>query len=1051
MQTKLVYQPIFSNQNSGETVVVKYNKKSNFDQAYQSEKDLEAKFIDTLIEQGYQYLDQVKNEAQLIINLRKQMERLNNYQFSDSEWNRFLSTHLIDANSNIVEKTKMIQQGGHLFNFQLDNGENKNFRILDKINLYNNQLQVINQYSNRATTNKHHRYDVTILVNGLPLVHIELKKRGTLLKEALNQIDRYQSETMDSPKGLFNYVQIFVISNGSQTRYYGNTARSEHLKQQQNHQLNFQSNGSLAFTNQWSDQANEIIDDLEDFSQTFFAKHTLLNILTKYCVFNSENKLLVMRPYQISAVEKIVNLVKMGQNEKWAGSENARGYIWHSTGSGKTLSAFKASQLIKQIEQIDKVIHVVDRQDLDHQTISEYEKFQKGSVTGTNSTKTLLKKLKSNDEADKMIVTTIQKLNCLCKTENANDSLFKKTIIFIFDECHRSQFGLMHHNITKRFKNNYLFGFTGTPIFALNAKRSSMSIKKIARMTSASKDFFKLKTTDDLFKRCLSTYNMVNAIKDHKTLPFKFEYYSTLKVGSDIKDKKVLDINRKEVWESEPRIENNTKKILATFNQKTLRDLNGSLNQGFNAILTCASIKLAQKYYLKFQEQQKANATDLKIAIIYSKSNQENDRFSQNQTIAQEDLDEIEKLSDDDRDFLECAINHYNQTFNTNFSLRGNGEQSFQSYYQDVAKRMKNGEIDLLIVVNMFLTGFDAACVNTLWIDRNLEHHGLIQAISRTNRIANANKTHGNIINFRANINTLKEALSLYYDNVQAALEIIALKSFDEYYTKGYQLTRSSKRATPYVELVATLKRDYDLKTKISGLTDEQKLAFIRLFNKVLKTRLSLLTYDEFKNQDLLSDRERQDYLSYYMNFYDEIKQHTIKGEIASIVNDLEYEIELVAAYDIGSTNIFKTIKKLFSSGAEKWRIIEEIEIQIRSSLSLRSKKQLIKAFIAGLEVRSIAGVDDGDFEAIFNEQFLELQRQAAIFDLAKQYDWDENKLSLLLHLFWSNNDFDQHDVDLVQFLNPLKIGFFSNPSNWMDEKQKRLDAIKNCYEKFQF
>ena len=1040
MQTKTIYQPIFSNQNSRETVVVKYNKKSNFDQAYQSEKDLEAKFINTLIEQGYQYLPEIKKEELLITNLRKQMERLNNYQFNDSEWNRFLTTHIIDANNNVVEKTKMIQQGGHLFNFQLDNGENKNFRILDKINLYNNQLQVINQYHNSETTNKHHRYDVTILVNGLPLVHIELKKRGTLLKEALNQIDRYQSETMDSPKGLFNYVQIFVISNGSQTRYYGNTARSEHLKQQQNHQLNFQSNGSLAFTNQWSDQANEIIDDFEDFSQTFFAKHTLLNILTKYCVFNSENKLLVMRPYQISAVEKIVNLVKMGQNEKWAGSENARGYIWHSTGSGKTLSAFKASQLIKQIDQIDKVIHVVDRQDLDHQTISEYEKFQKGSVTGTNSTKILLEKLKTNDEADKMIVTTIQKLNHLCKTEHANDSLFKKTVVFIFDECHRSQFGLMHHNITKMFKNNYLFGFTGTPIFALNAYRSNMSVKKIARMTSASKDFFKLKTTDDLFKCCLSTYNMVNAIKDHKTLPFKFEYYSTLKVGSDIKDKKVLDINRKEVWESEPRIENNTKKILATFNQKTLRDLNGSLNQGFNAILTCASIKLAQKYYLKFQEQQKA--TDLKISIIYSKSNQENERFSQNQTIAQEDLDEIKKLSDDDQDFLECAINHYNQTFNTNFSLRGSGEQSFQSYYQDVAKRMKNGEIDLLIVVNMFLTGFDAACVNTLWIDRNLEHHGLIQAISRTNRIANANKTHGNIINFRANINTL----SLYYDNVQAALEIIALKSFDEYYTKGYQLTRSSKRATPYVELVATLKRDYDLKTKISALTDEQKLVFIRLFNKVLKTRLSLLTYDEFKNQDLLSDRERQDYLSYYMNFYDEIKQRTIKGEIASIVNDLEYEIELVAAYDVGSTNIFKTIKKLFSSGIERWRIIEEIEMQIRSCLSLRSKKQLIKEFIAGVN-----GVDDSDFEAIFHKEFLEPQRQAAIFDLAKQYRWDENKLSSLLNRFWINNDFDQYDVNLLPFLKSQEVGFFSNQLKWKEKEQKRLDAIKNCYEKFRF
>lgn len=420
------YQPIISSASESATVIVKWDKKVNQEQTFQSEKQLEEQLIKTLTEQGYQYLPEVKNEATLIANLKKQMEKLNNYQFSDSEWNRFLNTHLLDANSTMIEKTKMIQHQGYLFNFELDNGQTKNFKIIDKTDLFNNHLQVINQYTNQQTNAKTHRYDLSILVNGLPLVHIELKRRGVLLQQALNQINQYQSETMDSPKGLFNYVQLFIISNGTQTSYYANSARNAHVNKINNHSLNFESNGSLAFTNKWADQNNDIIDDLEDFSQTFLAKHTLLNILIKYCVFNSANKLLVMRPYQISAVEQIVDLVRTGQNQNWAGSDQARGYIWHATGSGKTLTAFKASQLIKQIPNIDKVIHVVDRQDLDHQTINEFETFQPNSVSGVSSTRNLLQKLKSDQDQNKMIVTTIQKLNHLCSDQR--DKIWKEDL-----------------------------------------------------------------------------------------------------------------------------------------------------------------------------------------------------------------------------------------------------------------------------------------------------------------------------------------------------------------------------------------------------------------------------------------------------------------------------------------------------------------------------------------------------------------------------------------------------------------------------------------------
>ena len=614
------YQQILAKER--ETVVYEYPPVNYGDNTYQSEAQLEGDFINTLVNQGYQYLANVKGKEDLVTNLRLQMEILNDYRFSNSEWRRFYNDHLLDEKqSSPKAKSQMLHQNKHIFSFVLDNGSSKNFKIIDKKNIHRNSLQVINQYVNKE--GKHlHRYDVTILVNGLPLVQVELKRRGQNLQEAFNQINRYKYESFLSESGLFDFLQIFVISNGTLTRYYANTTRELHVKTNQRQIVN-EANSSFSFTNRWADSKNQTIDDLIDFTKTFFARHTLLNILIKYCVFTADEKLLVMRPYQIVAVERILQQIQIAYYEQTKlGTPAAGGYIWHTTGSGKTLTSFKVTQLAKELNYIDKVLFIVDRQDLDYQTIREYEKFQTGSVLSNRSSQILKKQLEEDDQDKKVIITTIQKLTHFIKNSNLKEPVFNKQIVLIFDECHRSQFGEMHKIITKAFKKHYLFGFTGTPIFAANANTSLGSVKELAKLENKQS---LLKTTQQLFGQRLHAYTVIDAIKNGNVLKFKIHFHTTFRQNEQIKDYLVEDIDRAEVWESHQRIQQNVNYILEHFDQKTYRFKNQTYHHdfllninelykpgrkqptnpiytrkkimGFNSILACANIGLAKKYY----------------------------------------------------------------------------------------------------------------------------------------------------------------------------------------------------------------------------------------------------------------------------------------------------------------------------------------------------------------------------------------------------------------------------------------------------------------------
>jgi len=920
------------------TVVTEYVKEDIPVYTYQSEADLEREFIKNLQNQGYEYLN-IHNEEELILNLKDKLEKLNNIIFSENEWERFFKEKIANKNESIIEKTRTIQED-YIKNFTRDNGTLVNISLIDKKNIHNNFLQVINQYK-EENGNHNTRYDVSILVNGLPLIHIELKRRGVAIREAFNQINRYQRDSFWAGSGLFEYVQIFVISNGTNTKYYSNTTRARHIKEMSfNRKKVKKSSNSFEFTSYWADANNKAITDLVDFTKTFFAKHTILNILTKYCIFDTSDTLLVMRPYQISATERILSKIQLANNYKWVGKIDAGGYIWHTTGSGKTLTSFKTAQLASQLDYIDKVLFVVDRKDLDSQTQKEYDRFSKGSANGNTSTKILKAQLEDRYEnKSKIIITTIQKLGHFIK-QNKNHEVFKKNIVLIFDECHRSQFGELHLAITKTFKNYFMFGFTGTPIFPKNSNGSSKTL---------------FKTTEQTFGDKLHTYTIVNAINDGNVLPFRIDYINTIKEKENIQDKKVNAIDIEKAMSDPNRIREIVSYIIDHFEQKTMRNKHYELKDqrlsGFNSIFAVSSIPVAKKYYLEFKKQLEEKNKNLTIATIFS--------YSANEEENSDNLDDesfdTENLDLSSREFLEEAISDYNKKFGTNFDTSSDG---FQLYYEDLSKRTKNKEIDILIVVNMFLTGFDATTLNTLWVDKNLRMHGLIQAFSRTNRILNSIKTFGNIICFRDLQKETDEAIALF-GNKEAG-GIVLLKTYEEYYN-GYEDDKGREKEG-YSQLIEELQNKFPIGEQIIGEQNEKE--FIVLFGNILKIKNILSAFDKFAGNEILSEREYQDYQSIYIDLYQKRKPKNTDKE--SINDDIIFEIELIKQVEINIDYILMKVAEYYKSNKKDKEILIDIKKAIDSSIELRSKKELIEGFID--RVNSSKNVTD-DFKKFVREE----------------------------------------------------------------------------------
>ena len=900
------------------TVVTEYIREDIPAYSYQSEADLEREFIKNLQNQGYEYLS-IHNEKELIANLKDKLEKLNNIIFSEKEWERFFKEKIANKNESIIEKTRTVQED-YIKNFTRDNGTLVNISLIDKKNIHNNFLQVINQYE-EEDGNHNTRYDVSILVNGLPLIHIELKRRGVAIREAFNQINRYQRDSFWAGSGLFEYVQIFVISNGTNTKYYSNTTRARHIKEMSfNRRKVKKSSNSFEFTSYWADANNKAITDLVDFTKTFFAKHTILNILTKYCIFDTSDTLLVMRPYQISATERILSKIQLANNYKWVGKIDAGGYIWHTTGSGKTLTSFKTAQLASQLDYIDKVLFVVDRKDLDSQTQKEYDRFSKGSANGNTSTKILKAQLEDKYEnKSKIIITTIQKLGHFIK-QNKNHEVFKKNIVLIFDECHRSQFGELHLAITKTFKNYFMFGFTGTPIFPKNSNGSSKTL---------------FKTTEQTFGDKLHTYTIVNAINDGNVLPFRIDYINTIKEKENIQDKKVNAIDIEKAMSDPNRIREVVSYIIEHFEQKTMRNKYYELKEqrlsGFNSIFAVSSIPVAKKYYLEFKKQLEEKNKNLTIATIFSYSVNEEENTD---NLDDESFD-TENLDLGSREFLEEAISDYNKKFGTNFDTSSDG---FQLYYEDLSKRTKNKEIDILIVVNMFLTGFDATTLNTLWVDKNLRMHGLIQAFSRTNRILNSIKTFGNIICFRDLQKETDEAIALF-GNKEAG-GIVLLKTYEEYYN-GYEDDKGREKEG-YSQLIDELQNKFPIGEQIIG--EQNKKEFIVLFGNILKLKNILSAFDKFAGNEILSEREYQDYQSIYIDLYQERKPKDTDKE--NINDDIIFEIELIKQVEINIDYIMMKVAEYYKSNKKDKEILVDIKKAINSSIELRSKKELIEGFI---------------------------------------------------------------------------------------------------------
>lgn len=953
------------------TVVTEYEPVKFRADQYQSEADLEKEFIRMLCEQGYEYLS-IHTEKDLIANLRTKLEELNHYKFTDTEWQQFFHSAVANPNEHIVEKTRKIQED-NVQVLKRDDGSSKNITLIDKQNIHNNRLQVINQYiiNKENGASYDNRYDVTVLVNGLPLVHIELKRRGVAIREAFNQINRYQRDSFWAGCGLYEYVQIFVISNGTNTKYYSNSTRFNASKDANASKgKKGKTSNSFEFTSFWADANNRVIPDLIDFTKTFFAKHSILNILTKYCIFTSENMLMVMRPYQITATERIINRIEIANNYKKYGTVAGGGYIWHTTGSGKTLTSFKTARQASLLPYIDKVLFVVDRKDLDYQTMKEYDRFEKGAANSNTST-AILKRQLENPNA-RIIITTIQKLATFIKKNTGHD-VYQKHVVIIFDECHRSQFGDMHTAIVKNFRKYHLFGFTGTPIFSANAGRAK------------NPEVF---TTAQTFGDQLHTYTIVDAINDKNVLPFRVDYIKTMDAEEDIDDEMVWDINREKAMMAPRRISLVTKYILEHFDQKTYRGdktylYNALINvaevassgrgaveeikqkqrvSGFNSIFAVSSVPMAKLYYEEFKKQMAADpAKKLRIATIFSfcANEEESDGI-----LDEENSEDTSALDKPSRDFLEDAIKDYNEMFHTNYDT---SSDKFQNYYKDISLRMKNKEIDLLIVVNMFLTGFDATTLNTLWVDKNLKMHGLIQAFSRTNRILNSIKTFGNIVCFRNLQKRVDSAISLFGD--KNAGGIVLLNSFKDYYY-GYESV-DGKQMPGYLDMMEELEEKFPLsEPQIIG--EQNQKDFIALFGAILRMRNLLSSFDEFAGKELIAERDLQDYLGRYQDLRDEWKRKREQGESTDIIDDIVFEVELIKQIEINIDYILMLVKKYHDTHCEDKEVLITIHKAIDASPELRSKKALIETFIASINEADNITAEWHDYVVAMREEDLE-------------------------------------------------------------------------------
>ena len=1019
------------------TVVTEYTPVTKRSDAYQSEAALEAEFIRLLTEQGYEYLP-IHSEEDLVLNLRRQLEKLNNYVFSDSEWKQFFSDCVANKNEGIAEKTRKIQED-YVQVLHRDNGTTKNISLIDKKNVHNNSVQVINQYviGQDAGVKHDNRYDVTVFVNGLPLVHIELKRRGVAIREAFNQINRYQRDSFWAGSGLYEYVQIFVISNGTNTKYYSNSTRYNAIKDASSGKVKKEkTSNSFEFTSFWADANNRVIPDLIDFTKTFFAKHTILNILTKYCVFTSESMLMVMRPYQITATERILNRIEIANNYKKYGSIAGGGYIWHTTGSGKTLTSFKTARLASNLPYIDKVLFVVDRKDLDYQTMKEYDRFEKGAANSNTSTAVLKRQLE--DDNCRIIITTIQKLSTFVN-KNKGHEVYQKHIVIIFDECHRSQFGDMHTAIVKNFKKYHIFGFTGTPIFAAN--------------TGAVRNP-KMFTTEQTFGDQLHTYTIVDAINDKNVLPFRVDYIKTMDVEPDIDDKDVWDIDREKAFMAPERIELVTKYILEHFDQKTYRGdksyafnvltnisevasaKNGALEEikqkqrvsGFNSIFAVASVPMAKLYYAEFKRQMEADPTKkLRIATIYSYGANEEETDG---ILDEENPEDTSALDQSSRDFLEAAIRDYNEMFHTNYSTDGD---KFQNYYKDVSLRMKNKELDMLIVINMFLTGFDATTLNTLWVDKNLKMHGLIQAFSRTNRILNSIKTFGNIVCFRNLQRRVDDAISLFGD--KNASGIVLLKSFKNYY---YGYTDAKDVLHPgYADMIEELTTKFPLsEPQIIG--EQNQKNFIALFGAILRMRNLLLSFDEFAGKEILSERDLQDYLGRYQDLRDEWKRRREDKQKEDITDDIVFEIELIKQIEINIDYILLLVKKYHDSHCEDKEVLIDIRKAMDASPELRSKKALIETFIAGIN----------DVDDVLTEwrSFVVEQKEKELASIVAEENLKPEETRKFVENAFRDGEIKTTGTDIDKLMPP--VSRFGG-GNRAEKKQTIIDKLLAFFEKY--
>lgn len=936
-------------------VLDKYEKIEQSGAIYQTEADLERELIADLRNQGYEFLPDVKNSEALLANVRIQLQALNNMTFLDSEWFRFVETYLDNPNDSMIDKTRKIHDN-YIHDFVFNDGHIQNIYLFDKQNLARNKVQVIQQFEQTGT--HANRYDVTILVNGLPLVQIELKKRGIAIREAFNQIHRYSKESFNTENSLFKYLQLFVISNGTDSRYFANTTKRD--------------KNSFDFTMNWAQKDNELIKDLKDFSATFLQKKTLLEVILRYSVFDTNNTLLVMRPYQIAATERILRKIQGAYQAKVWGKPESGGYIWHTTGSGKTLTSFKAARLATQLDFIDKVFFVVDRKDLDYQTMKEYQKFSPDSVNGSESTAGLKRNIERND--NKIIVTTIQKLNNLMKSEEYLE-IYQKQVVFIFDEAHRSQFGEAQKNLKKKFKKFYQFGFTGTPIFPENALGAE--------------------TTASVFGRELHSYVITDAIRDEKVLKFKVDYNDVRPkfkaIESELDESKLTAAENKEALLHPERIREISQYILDHFNQKTHRLIaNG---KGFNAMFAVSSVDAAKMYYETLNDLQKNCSQKLKIATIFSfAANEEQDAVGD---ILDESF-EVSAMSSSAKEFLEAAIKNYNDMFKTNFSVEG---KAFQNYYRDLSNRVKRQEVDLIIVVGMFLTGFDAPTLNTLFVDKNLRYHGLIQAYSRTNRIYDATKTFGNIITFRDLEQPTIDAIKTFGDKNENLRNVVLEKSYKEY-MDGFSDAETGETRTGYIEITRQLQQRFPHPDQIASESD--KKAFVKLFGEYLRVENILQNYDEFaalqalQNVDMENSQARenfknryhlddekigemqkitvpdiriiQDYRSTYNDIRDWLRREKAdKGKEKSLIvwDDIIFEVDLLKSQEINLDYILGLIFEKNKITKDKSALIEEVRRLIRSSIGNRAKESLLVDFIHHTDLDNIqdkVGIIDAFF-----------------------------------------------------------------------------------------